>query len=222
LPFFRIPNQKKNCEKENIVTDKQKEVEKERKPEEIKEIKGGEEEDENDDHEGEEQEEEEEEEEEESDGEEEEEAMPLPGEGGAIVIEEACQTDEIMKRFRKHPWKRMVQYRLKSLLKQREGIESDDDMLETMTYIDTFWASLGSLTGAGTLADRRYGYWKDFSFHENQALGSLGILLMSAASSEACCERGFSVLRKIFTRQRQRLSIRRVNDLVTIRDFSDP
>jgi hypothetical protein len=99
---------------------------------------------------------------------------------------------------------------------------TDEVWIVKKAKLDQFWSNILAYSGSGTLDYSRYRYWKGLSFGEDVLAGSLGVSLMSASASEACCERAFSILRKFISKQRRNLSVERLNDLITIRESTLP
>jgi hypothetical protein len=126
--------------------------------------------------------------------------------------------ESLIQRLRKRLWKSEAEGRLREIVELRMAVESDEEWDVLKHNIDRFWCSRSAYSGSSMLSEDRYSYWRDLSLNDDPLMGTIGATLMSAASTEASCERGFSILRKIFSKQRQMLSVSRLNDLVTIRE----
>jgi hypothetical protein len=130
--------------------------------------------------------------------------------------------NKLIDRLRGTIWKRVAADCFRQLIEYREGPMENEIWQARKSGLDCFWVDIEACTGSGSLAYSRYHYWESLSMKEDVTAGSVGIALMSASCTEACCERAFSILRKIFSKQRRKLSVDRLNDLITVRESTFP
>jgi hypothetical protein len=73
--------------------------------------------------------------------------------------------------------------------------------------IDKFWENDPVYSDSTNLQNERCYCWKDLSIGEEKIIGSIAATLKALIASEACCERGFSFLRYVYSMKRRNLTI---------------
>jgi hypothetical protein len=128
--------------------------------------------------------------------------------------------EEIVRRVEEVQWRVVIEEGLRKLSTLSGGYMEDEVWQEKKKLIDHFWADISTYAGSGLLVDRPYTYWEMIQKNEDHLVGNIATALMSAASSEASCERGFSILRRVVTKSRRKLGLQKLRNILTIRGSS--
>jgi hypothetical protein len=123
-----------------------------------------------------------------------------------------------LKNLHEQHWKMIIEDELHRLVLHWDPTMVEDKWHNEKRNIDRFWANLRTYSGSTLLEDERYHYWKAISMSEDPLIGGIAASLMAVLASEACCERGFSFLRYIYSTKRRNLTIEKLETSLCIQD----
>jgi hypothetical protein len=118
-------------------------------------------------------------------------------------------------------WKVIVERELLNLVKQQEEKMDEDDWEKAKAKIDAFWIGESQYTGSTILRSDPFRFWFALSSQEDQIVGNVASKLMCAAASEVVCERAFSHLRLVHSKEKKRLSLQNTADCVLLKVNDD-
>jgi hypothetical protein len=129
---------------------------------------------------------------------------------------ESWNSLEELGSFKEKSWKRDVERELEKLVK-REYFGEAMDWERERENIDQFWMGSMPYPSSSTLRTSRVRFWEGVAVKMDKRIGSVAIALMTAAASEAACERAFSYLRLILTNRRHRLTLTHLENCLRLR-----
>jgi hypothetical protein len=125
--------------------------------------------------------------------------------------------EELLKRLCTWRWNRTVETCLRQHFERINGRLSNDNWKALKTRIELFWLERFSYVYDSVLESSPFEFWEEVVKSEHSGLERIALELMSTSASEACCERGLSFVRVIFSKRRRRLSLRKLTDCMILR-----
>jgi hypothetical protein len=126
----------------------------------------------------------------------------------------------LLNNLQSRVWRIEIESELLFLVEKSYGKKDPVQWDHQREKIDEFWILKTPYGGNSLLRTDRNEYWKPISENEDSEIGTIALQLISAASSEAACERAFSQLRFILRRPRRGMHLKNVeNSLILIKSW---